>query len=121
VANHSKIRCEDALRESVLRKTDGAEELERLLEKRMSQETPESTHALTFDQRLRGLDRVPGYPYRPLDSKIEETRILVVLPSLDTSATIQCKLISSIERPFHVALRISEVRKILMARTRAIS
>lgn len=37
---------------------------------------------------------VPGYPYRQLNSREGEIRLLVLLPNVDDTATIQCQLIS---------------------------
>jgi hypothetical protein len=72
----------------------GAEVLERLLGRPLPKEGLELERRTAL-QGWRDFTTIPGYPYRPLNAEEEEIRLLVVLPSLDDSATIQCKLISS--------------------------
>lgn len=72
-----------------------SEVLERLLGRHLPKESLEFKRMRTALQERHEFSTIPGYPYRPLNSEKEEIRLLALLPSLDDSASIQCKLISS--------------------------
>jgi hypothetical protein len=83
-------RFEDALFDSI-----AFDKLEEMLGRPLPKGNSEFELVQRAFQSWRDLSTIPGYPYRPLNFETEEIRVLVVLPSVDDSATIQCKLISS--------------------------